>query len=88
MEYESLPVMEMLLLRRFSGSLKKAFKASEVCFLAAAVPLAFCIKPMQLNPLYFEVGYECLSTKFIKVKYWKFPKVLNLKIWTLIAATL
>uniref|UniRef100_A0A2P2KQ75 Uncharacterized protein MANES_01G189400 n=1 Tax=Rhizophora mucronata TaxID=61149 RepID=A0A2P2KQ75_RHIMU len=35
--------MAMLRLRRFSGSLKKALKASEVCFLAAAVPLAFLI---------------------------------------------
>lgn len=33
----------MLRLRRFSGSLKKAFKASETRFLAAAVPFAFCI---------------------------------------------
>jgi hypothetical protein len=33
--------MAMLLLRRFSGSLKKAFKASEARLRAAVVPLAF-----------------------------------------------
>lgn len=36
--------MEMLLLRRFSGLLKKDFKASEARFLAAAVPFAFCME--------------------------------------------
>lgn len=41
MEHENSPFMARLRLRRFSGSLKKAFKASEACFLAAAVPFAF-----------------------------------------------
>lgn len=43
MEKFKQPFIEMLLLRRFSGSLKKSFKASETRFLAAAVPFAFCI---------------------------------------------
>lgn len=41
--------MAMLLLRRFSGSLKKAFKASEARLRAAAVPLAFCTIMLEIK---------------------------------------
>ena len=69
--YKNRPFMAMLLLRRFSGSLKKAFKASEACLRAAAVPLAFYIH--RKFDIILAVILQCQPCQKLKVQWTSLP---------------
>lgn len=63
------PFMATLLLRRFSGSRKKAFIESDACFLASSVCLVFCIKDTSIWAFFFQSYSEVGELIYISSKF-------------------